>query len=183
MYKIYLFRQLEQITEEFIDRSLALLPEERRQKALRYRRMTDRKNCVITYLMLKIALRECFQITSFTLGYEENGKPCLAEYPNIYFNISHCQYGCVVAVADTPVGVDIQEVRPFSWEVAKRVCSKEELELLERSSDRDREFTRMWIMKESYAKMTGEGIRGNLAEINILKDLGETDLAFIFLDS
>ncbi len=168
MYRIYLFEQLEIVTEEFIDRALPLLPVERRKKATSYHQLIDRQNCVITYLILKVALKQCFRITDFTLQYGEYGKPFLAEYPNVYFNISHCRYGCVTAVADCPVGVDIQDIRPFSWEVAKKVCCKKELELLEKSPDQSREFTRMWAMKESYAKMIGQGLGCDFISIDTL---------------
>lgn len=170
MYKVYVLQQLECVSEHLVQSALPMLPEERRRKAMHYRQANDRKNCVIAYLMLKIGLKECFQIVDFTLGYGEHGKPYLAEYPNVYFNISHCSYGCAVAVADSPIGVDIQDIRPFSWEIAWQVCSKQELEFLERSSDRDREFTRIWAMKESYVKMTGMGIGCDMTAINTLSN-------------
>lgn len=163
-----MFGELERVSEHFIQSALPMLPEERRRKAMHYRQANGRKNCVIAYLMLKIGLKECFQIVDFTLGYGEHGKPYLAEYPDVYFNISHCGCGCAVAVADSPIGVDIQDVRPFNREIAERVCCKEELELMERSSGRDREFTRIWAMKESYVKMTGQGIGCDLTAINAL---------------
>lgn len=156
--RLYLFDQYEKISEEFIIRALPFLPEERRSRALRYRRRIDRDNCVITYLMLCYALRECFGIKSFKMAYGEYGKPYLPDYPDVHFNISHCGIGCAVVVANYPVGVDIQDVRPFSWDVAKQVCSEGELADLEKSSDRDRLFTKMWAMKESWGKMMGRGI-------------------------
>ncbi len=168
MYRIYLFEQLEMVTEKFIEWVLPLLPVERRKKAISYHQLNDRRNCVITYLMLKIALKQCFRIAEFTLQYDDYGKPLLAEYPNVYFNISHCRCGCVAVVADYPVGVDIQDIRPFSWKVAGKVCCKKELELLEKSPDRSREFTRMWAMKESYTKMTGQGLGYDFVKINTL---------------
>lgn len=158
MYKLYLFDQYEQLSEQFIVHALQFLPENRRIRALRYRRTIDRWNCVITYLMLQYGLRECFGITSFEIAFGEYGKPYLPEYPHLHFNISHCDIGCAVVVADCPVGVDIQDVRPFSWDVAKRVCCERELAELEKSTDRDKLFTDMWTMKESYGKMTGRGI-------------------------
>lgn len=54
------------------------------------------------------------------------------------------------------------------WEIAKRVCCAEELELLERSTDKDREFTRMWAMKESYIKKSGKDVGNSLARVNTL---------------
>ena len=68
MYRIYLFEQSELVSESFMNYVFPLLPEERCEKALRYRRSIDRKNCVITFLMLKVALKENFQITDFTFN-------------------------------------------------------------------------------------------------------------------
>lgn len=168
MYKIYLFRNSGEITEKFIEDMLDLLPEERREKAMRYRLLNDRKNCVITYLMLKIALKQCFDIEDFTLRYGDFGKPFLREYPDIFFNISHCSTACAVAVATGPMGIDIQNIRPFTWEIVRRVCCREELKLLKNSSDKDREFLKIWSKKESFVKMTGQGLNCCLPEINTL---------------
>lgn len=169
MYRIYLFEQEELVSDDFIKKALPLLPEERRKKALRYRNRIDRNNCVLTYLMLKIALKEYFQILDFTIQYDWYVKPFLKEYPNVFFSISHCKCGCVVVVADELVGIDIQNIVPFSWDVAKRVCCLEELGVLKQSTHKQREFIRMWTKKESYLKMTGAGISGNLKSINTLE--------------
>lgn len=156
---LYLFDQYEQVSEELIKRALPLLPEDRRARALRYRRKVDRDNCVITYLMLHYGLRKCYGIKSFKMAYGEYGKPYLPNYPDVHFNISHCDRGCAVAVANCPVGVDIQDVRPFSWDVARKVCSERELKELEESAEPDKLFTKMWTIKECYGKVTGKGIR------------------------
>lgn len=160
------------VTDDLFHKFFYVLPIERREKAMRYRNSIDRNNCVVVYLMLKIALKECFGITEFTIRYGKCGKPYLAEYPNIFFSISHCVYGCVVAVADELIGVDIQNIVSFSGKVAERVCSQAELEVLEKSQNKEKDFIRMWTIKESYLKMTGEGIVGDLKSINTL----ETDL-------
>lgn len=171
MFKLYLFDKYEQVTEEFIIRALRFLPESRRIRALRYRRTIDRWNCVITYLMLLYGLRECFGITSFELAFGEYGKPYLFEYPDVHFSISHCDAGSVVAVADCPIGVDIQDVRPFSWDIARQVCCEQELAELEKCVNRDKLFAEMWSMKESYGKMTGEGIRYGLDNFDTISAL------------
>lgn len=170
MYKLYLFNQYEDITEEFIFRALPFLPEERRIRALRYRRKIDRDNCVITYLMLCYGLRECFGIKSFAMAYGEYGKPYLPDYPDVHFNISHCDKGCAVVVSDFPVGVDIQDVHPFSWAVANRVCSEQELSKLEKSRDRGILFTEMWVIKECLGKTAGMGIYKGMRENGLADD-------------
>lgn len=158
MYKLYLFEDFDSITESFLKRCIDVLPPERRQKVLRYRFDIDRKMSVISYLLLLYALRENYRITNPQIAYGTNGKPYLIDRPDIHFNISHCPKGCICAVSDREIGVDIQDIRPFSWEVARHVCCENELKLLQDTKDKARMFTRIWTMKESYGKMTGEGI-------------------------
>lgn len=140
MYKLYFFDEYEQITEEFIICVLWLLLENRHARALWYHRMLDRWNCVITYLMLQYGLREYFSITSCEFVFGRYGTPYLPEYPDVHFNISHCDAGCTVAVADCPVGVDIQDVRSFSWDIAKQMCCEQELAKLEQCINQDKLF-------------------------------------------
>lgn len=166
VYHLYLFDQYEQVSEELISRALLLMPEERRARALRYRRKIDRDNCVITYLMLHYGLRECYGIKSFKMAYGEYGKPYLPDYPDVHFNISHCDAGCAVVVADCPVGVDIQDVRPFSWDVTRKVCCERELKKLAESAEPDKLFTKMWAIKESLGKMMERGISEKMQEVD-----------------
>lgn len=166
MYKLYAFFDLDQLNNETLEWCMQYLPEERRAKALRYRREIDRKLSVASYLLLIYALHKEFKLSSPTIAYTEKGKPYLPDHPGIHFNISHCPLGCVCAVSDKPIGVDIQDIRHFSQDIANRCCSTEELLLLTQAEDPAACFTQMWAMKESYLKMTGGGIAQSLPAID-----------------
>lgn len=166
MYKLYAFFDLDQLNNETLEWYMQYLPEERRAKALRYRREIDRKLSVASYLLLIYASHKEFKLSSPAIAYTDKGKPYLPDHPDIHFNISHCPLGCVCAVSDKPVGVDIQDIRPFSQDIVNRCCSAEELLLLAQSADPAARFTQMWAMKESYLKMTGEGIAHSLSAID-----------------
>ena len=160
MYKIYLFRQMDLLSEEWVETAMALLPEERRKRAMRYRQKVDRQNCVVAYVLLKLVLWECFGIRKFELEYGVWGKPYLKDWPGVFVNICHCKMGCAVVASDCPVGMDMEVVRPFSWEVAKRVCNEKEIQALREGgkAERDRAFIHMWVGKESYVKWLGMGL-------------------------
>jgi len=171
MYKLYLFEDFDSITKQFLEQCISVLPQARKQKALSYRFDIDRKMSVISYLLLLYALRENYGIANPHISYGAFGKPFLTEYPGIHFNISHCPKGCICAVSDKEIGVDIQDIRPFSWDIARCVCYENELKLLERTDDKALLFTKIWAMKESYVKMTGEGITNiNLIDTTKIKD-------------
>lgn len=93
------------------------------------------------------------------------GKPCLRDFPNIEFNISHCNglVGCVVS--DVPVGIDVEKIRPFSWHAARHACSTAELNDIEQSENPDRLFFIYWALKESCVKAMGTGLSYPLKDI------------------
>ena len=80
----------------------------------------------------------------------ENGKPYIKGNP-VYLSISHC-----------PVGVDCESVRRTSGAVMKRCYGDSEANHILTSADSDKAFSRLWTLKESYAKMTGEGVGSDL---------------------
>lgn len=99
----------------------------------------------------------------FPIAYRhgKRGKPDFADGIG-HFNISHSE-NYVCAVFDRrEIGVDIQWMRPLrNMRVAERYFSPEERHALEDCPDREmreRLFYRIWVKKESYAKLTGEGI-------------------------
>lgn len=90
----------------------------------------------------------------------ERGKPYLFQYPDIHFNISHSGNVAVCAVGRRALGVDVELVRPVKLPSFRRVLTQGEQQRLERCSgeERDREFFRIWTLKESYAKALGVGL-------------------------
>ena len=102
----------------------------------------------------------------FTYVYSAKGKPQCADnlggtdgFP--FFNLSHSGHYVCCAVASEPVGIDIQQMRPMrNFRVADRYFSVREREALEACKDlqRERLFYEIWVKKEAFAKLTGDGI-------------------------
>lgn len=154
---------------------LPLLPQWRLQKALSYRQDIDRFLCVKSFLMLEDILRENFglaQCPEFLYG--SHGKPYFSDYPGIFFNISHCHRGIVCAVMDKPVGIDIEEIQ-FDEDLAKVIFNPEELEAVRSADEPEVKFTEFWTRKESFLKLTGEGLRDNLKDV--LSDANEATIS------
>lgn len=104
--------------------------------------------------------------------YGEKGKP----YVNgLYFNLSHSGGRVALAVSSAPVGCDIELIRRAPARV-ERKFTQSERESLSRftGAERDRAFFALWTAKESYLKMTGEGLSAlSTIEINypwVLRD-------------
>ena len=113
------------------------------------------------FMLLRYALKKEYGILNVpVLSYNEHGKPFLADYPGIYFSLSHCSNIVICAVSDSPVGVDIQDVRRISMRAASKFLTGDEYGKINAIDDDDDRYTglsRLWCIKESYGKMTGKG--------------------------
>ena len=93
----------------------------------------------------------------------EHGKPCFRIHPEVRFNISHSGDLVICAVSDFEIGIDIQEKSRMNTDrIAKKVMSPVEHKKYLESSERQDFFYRVWVMKESYVKWTGDGITREL---------------------
>ena len=142
------------------------LPEERILKIQSQKQVEKRKQSFGAGLLLREALlRHGFSGESVYIG--PNGKP-MAD--NICFNISHSGKMIVCAVSDKPVGCDVEEVKPVPEGIVTHFFSDGERRYLQefRGKAYQEAFFRLWTMKESYAKMTGEGMSSLLGSFEVL---------------
>ena len=116
----------------------------------------------IAYALLEEILKKHFDITDYTIEKNEKGKPFLVEFPDIHFNISHCDGLAVCGISDREIGVDAELIRNYNGKAMKRIFSAEEQSLIAASENPDTDFFRIWTLKESLCKFTGEGIFSGL---------------------
>ncbi len=101
-------------------------------------------------------------IKDTTLIYGPNGKPYL-KTGELFFNLSDSHGQLVCAVSDQEIGVDIQKIcyRP---RVARKICTPAELKTIKNAED----FTRIWVLKESFVKANGAGLAYGLQNVDTL---------------
>lgn len=139
------------------------LPEDRREKCLRIKHDTGRRQCVAVWLLLREALQTEFGLTVVPdVAIAEHGKPYFPDRPDLHFSLSHCATAVACAVDTRPVGVDIERVRPFNDTLAAYVFNEQELAYVRQAPNPALAFTMLWTKKESLLKMTGEGLRNDL---------------------
>ncbi len=118
-------------------------------------------NSAYAFILLRYALAKEYGITDIPeFNHGDHGKPFLKDFPNIYFSMSHCAGKVVCAVADVPVGTDIQDIRKINLRAAGHFLTPDELEkvsIITDESQRTKELCRLWCIKESHSKMTGIG--------------------------
>jgi 4'-phosphopantetheinyl transferase len=103
------------------------------------------------------------------IDYSSKGKPFLKTRPDIQFSISHTSDYVAVALSDNEIGIDIEHLRLGKHHIARRFFTDEENNYLSRLplSDFDVAFTKLWTLKEAYAKCTGTGISGSFNSTTI----------------
>ena len=173
-------------SDGFYDVWYGRMPKERRIKADKYRVDVVRKRCITAYALLAYALCDGQKDGIIPQGIDsgsaepaisedDNGKPYLEGIP-IYFNISHS--GDMVAVAISPgeVGCDVECKSKNAMSIAEHFFSDSEVSFLRSIEDESRqglEFTRLWTMKESVVKCSGEGIRRAFNDFSLIDSAGK----------
>ena len=150
--------------------ALQQISPQRREQALQFRHELGQRQCVLSYLLLKRALHEVYDIDENPLfDYGEHGKPFLTNHPDIHFNISHCKDAVACAIDDSPVGIDIESVGRYKDELARYTMNDEEIAKIATAEDPEVVFEvvfiELWTKKEAATKLVGTGITDNLKEI------------------
>lgn len=133
------------------------LSEERCSKITSQKQLSRRRQSLGAGLLLRKVL-ETYGLSEQDVRIGTHGKP---EVNGLYFNLSHSGDYVVCAVSDqSPVGCDLELIKEVDSRVAERFFSLKEREYLALvpQENYDEEFLRLWTMKESYVKMTGEGM-------------------------
>ena len=161
-----------------LQRALAEISEQRRCQALNFKYEQGQRLCVAAYLLLKRALSEEEGITDNPLfEYGEHGKPFIVGHPELHFSISHCHEAAVCVLSHSPVGIDVESIGRYRESVARYAMNDSELLAIKSSEHPELVFTRLWTKKESYLKMTGEGINDNMK--NVLDDVPDSRFTIV----
>ena len=146
--------------------ALPLLSDQRREQCLKFKHEQGRKTCAAAYLLLCEGLRQEYGMTEKPVfEYGEHGKPSIVGHPEIFFNMSHCKEAAICVLSDKPVGVDIESIRQYNESLARYTMNDEEMALIEKTERREVEFIRLWTLKETVLKRSGEGIRNDMKHV------------------
>ena len=155
---------LSSYSDETYEADLRLLPPQRYEKAMTYRFLPDRKRCVRAYMLLWEGLSREYGVESAPLfDFGSHGKPVLRDDPGLHFSLSHSGNAVLCALDRRPVGADIEMIRRHNLEHLLSVFSDRERASIEQAASPELCFTRLWTRKESYLKLTGEGLTGTKA--------------------
>jgi 4'-phosphopantetheinyl transferase len=164
LYKIKLSKYKESISslKEFLS------PFEK-NRANRYHFSKDKNRFIICRGALKLLLAKQtgLDVNKIVLDKYSNKKPYLPSHPSVFFNVTHAGDYAVIAIANEPVGVDIEYInKDFDYkELLSSIFSNPEVDEVLNSNDKQRIFYKLWTRKEAIVKATGKGIDNHFPEI------------------
>ena len=87
------------------------------------------------------------------------GKPYFPQYPHLHINWSHSGSLVLCALSDSPVGVDVEWVRPRAATLPRYALTPEEYDAFQHQGGDWSAFYGLWTKKEAWCKYTGQGLR------------------------
>ena len=158
-------------------KTLMLLPAQRRESAERMKVESGKRLSAGAGLLLMAALADVltdapaeaslsdqgFQyhdiqaFSALRFGQGEHGKPYLPDYPQVHFNLSHSGNRVMCAVSAHACGCDVEQIshKKKQIDMVIRCLAESEQRLAAVSAVH---FYRIWTLKESILKLSGEGI-------------------------
>jgi len=144
---------------ENFEAALSAVPECRREGIERMKNPLGKQLLLATAAALSAALRSRgVDPMTADIRKKKSGKPYLCGSRTVFFSLSHSGTVGICAVSEKVNGVDIESTGRSDPGIASRFFTPRENKLLSACGDYDYYFTRLWTLKESFAKYTGEGI-------------------------
>lgn len=163
---------IREISQAEYENGLSIMSEKNKTRVENFKISHDKKRTIAGEMLARKAIAEWSSVNEADIVFlkGEHGKPYVKDL-DVHFNISHSENLVVCAVADKPVGIDIERIRPINLSVAKRICTEKELEYLfgflpsktdfKKTDDRQTllRFFELWTAKEAFAKCQGKGLK------------------------
>lgn len=166
--------------ERLFQERLRLLSSYRQQKIAHLKHTKDKNRSLGAGIVLDLALKP-YGLRERSTEYEFGkwGKPSLRDHPDIHFSLSHSGDYAICSIGETPVGSDIEHIRPGRLNVADRFFTPEEKDFMYAVQDGEeitRRMFRIWTMKESFLKVTGRGMSLPLGDFAVVVDEGSGEI-------
>lgn len=169
------YRRLEDFSREQYDSAYRQLSPARKDRIDRYRRQEDRQRSLAGELLVKeLAMQAGF--AGPVVEQLASGQPVLKN-GGLHISIAHSGNLVACAVDTAPVGIDVEQLRPFRAGMLRHVCTEAEIAYvlggapLPQGEITDtgmiNRFFEVWTGKEAWFKRAGTGIT-DLKSIEIL---------------
>ena len=122
----------------------------------------------------ELSLQELLDTATQSYEYRQadNGKPYIADLADFYFSLSHSGNYVLCVWDGVAIGADLQCMdREVKYSLAKRAMTEKEYiaYLMLPLQEQEKEFYKLWTIKESYCKLTGKGLSQDFRKIEAEK--------------
>lgn len=145
-------------------------------KASYFYQQKDRNSYLTRRILCRLLLSQQLNCKPEEIEFKESAekKPGIAyPYTSLEFNISHSNDQVLIGLSHSPIGVDVEEIKPtFDYtSILNQYFTNREQEAILKQYPKSREaFFWLWTRKEAYLKYTGEGLLGDLQNMPLLFD-------------
>ena len=157
-----------ELEQSEIDTLLSMVSLERQERINKFRFKRDTQNCLLGDVLTRIEICRVTGLNNNQLEFSFNayGKPFLVNTPSIHFNVSHAGHYVVCVIANEPVGIDIELMKPIDIKIAERFFTSDETEYI-KTKDHTLRFYEIWTKKESHIKWEGKGLHKPLPSFSV----------------
>jgi 4'-phosphopantetheinyl transferase len=156
---------------------LGFVSDDRKQRVKKFFRHEDACRSIVGEVLAKYCVGKTAGVPPSTISFriDSFGKPHAdLREKEIQFSVSHSGSWVVCAVDEGMVGIDVERVRKYDPDIAKRFYHLNEFAALIALSEQERNsrFFDLWTIKESYIKALGKGLSQALDSFEILFENG-----------
>ena len=145
------------LTDDLYSAYYSLLCPARREKVDNFKNTDDKKRTVAGELLARRLIAKQYGIDEKEIKLLVlDGKPYI-ENLSAFISIAHSGDYTVCAINDTPIGIDIEKIRPINLGITKRFTEAEQ-EYIKSSCDNLLSLLDVWTSKEAYIKYSDKKI-------------------------
>lgn len=163
--QVHYCRFCEDIQVLRFDNVAEILDEKEKKRASSFKTIRAKNQFLLARSVAKNAIGKLMGISPGEVSFNisDNGKPFLRNDPSIHFSISHNCSGVAVAISNTNIGVDLEDIdrRGEPWKRAGAFLSRAAEEFVSRGIDEGEKksrFTLLWCAAEALAKYNDSSI-------------------------
>lgn len=170
MFEAVVLTAIPELMQDEFDALLHFVSPEKQERIKQFHFFRDARNCLLGDVLARIEICRFTGLHMKQLEFTANdyGKPLLTNNPHIYFNVSHTGHYVACAVADKPVGIDIELIKPIELKIADRFFASDEIAYVMVDNHTHR-FYEVWTKKESRIKWEGKGIHKSLPSFSVFE--------------
>ncbi len=119
-----------------------------------------------------LARELCLDKRKIIIDTTQYGKPYIKNPKGFYFNISHTKDIIVCGLSNSPIGVDIEKIKPIKKKIVENFFNLHEKVYVYSDLEKENErFTEIWTRKEAYVKWIGKGMEVGFDTFDVINDI------------